>query len=215
MKDSSWTAVAVAATGFAAGALLLGVLRGPGAASLDALPDVDLRALGLTYPSGEVAEGVADVTVISDYQCAYCAALHHDLAWLSARHEVRVRWVHLPQFGGVSREAAAVAICADRQGRFEPMNNLLFALRDSLGRIPWEEFAVRARVGDAAEFTVCIDDDAVHEEIDATAARLRRSGVRATPTVLLNRHLLAGYPGREIVDRLLGEISQSHNQEAR
>ncbi|MDT8370350.1 MAG: thioredoxin domain-containing protein [Longimicrobiales bacterium] len=216
MKGSSWPTVAVvASTGFAAGALLLGALRGPGAASLAALPDVDLRALGLTDPPGEVAEGVADVVVISDYQCAYCATLHEDLAWLSARHEVRVRWVHLPQLGGVSRDAAAAAICADRQGRFDPMNNLLFALRDSLGRIPWEEFAIRARVGDAAEFMACIDDDAVHEEINAIAVRLRRSGVRITPTVVLNRHLLTGYPGREIVDHLLGEISQRREEEIR
>ncbi|MDT8370325.1 MAG: thioredoxin domain-containing protein [Longimicrobiales bacterium] len=213
MKDSSWrTVVAVGSTGFAAGALLLGVLRGPGAASLAALPEVDPRALGLTAPSGEVAEGV---TVISDYQCAYCAALHEDLAWLSLRHEIRVAWVHLPLLGGVSREAAAVSVCAGRQGRFELMNDLLFTLRDSLGRIPWEEFAVRAGVGNLAQFTACVDDDALHEEINATTARLRRSGVRGTPTILIDRHLLTGYPGREIADHLLREISQRQEEKIR
>lgn len=200
---------AATATVVAVAALGLRLATGPGTPGLASLPVVDLGALGVGDTTSVVSgSGRHSVTVLSDYRCRYCADLHYDLKLLASRHGFRVRWVALPLLGGESLEAAIVSECARRVGRFDQVHDRLFAMRDSLGRVPWSRFEPIAGPDALQRYRVCVGDKAPEADIRSIAGRLQEAGLRATPTVLINDRLLGGYPGREVLSALLAEATR-------
>lgn len=132
------------------------------------------------------------VVEFSDYQCPFCARLVKDIEPEFFRRYVdtgRVRWVFrqlpLTAIHPLAPFAGQAAVCADRQGRFQSMQEALFANRSALSEERIAELATAVGLM-PARFQDCLDGpgrDRVLADL-AEASRLRLDG---TPTLLVGR----------------------------
>jgi protein-disulfide isomerase len=138
----------------------------------------------------------------TDFECPYCAALHHRLR---DRGELRVRWVvrHFPVRSSHPRAwaAACAAEAAELQGRFWEMHDSLLADQARL-----EDPQLWAR---ASELGLDLEAFDIARRSEAVAERVRRdfqSGVRAgvvtTPTVFHDGIAHSGDAVSELLERL-------------
>jgi protein-disulfide isomerase len=176
---------------------------------------IDLRRIG--YAEGEMDAPVM-VVEFSDFGCPYCARFAEDTYPQLRREYIdagRVLWVYVPFVMGVFRngaEAAKAGECAGEQDRFGEMKMQIYAGQDEWKTIPdaTELFAAYARelALDETRFASCYREDRRGDRTvthNRTAAAL---GIRATPSFLINGHLVEGSPPveqfREILDGMSG-----------
>jgi protein-disulfide isomerase len=84
--------------------------------------------------------------------------------------------------------AAEAAECAGGQGKFWQMHDLLFEHQDHLKLHQLHDYAERLSL-DRARFTAELDDHVYLQRIREHQESGRDSGVRATPTFFVNRHV--------------------------
>ena len=159
----------------------------------------------------------APVTLVefSDFQCPFCAQVMPTLKRVQQTYgdQVRIVWkdfpltaIHPQAFG-----AAQAGRCAQEQGRFWELHDLLFANQQALQPESLKTHAVAAGL-DAAAFDTCLDSgkhaDAVQAQMDMATAL----GVVSTPTVFVNGRLVSGAQPYDvfakIIDEELGRAAQ-------
>ena len=159
----------------------------------------------------------AAVTLVeySDFQCPFCAQVMPTLKRVQETYGDRVRivWkdfpltaIHPEAFG-----AAQAGQCAQEQGKFWELHDLLFANQRALQPESLKTHAVAAGL-DAAAFDQCLDSgkyaDAVQAEMDTATAL----GVVSTPTVFVNGRLVSGAQPYDafakIIDEELARVAQ-------
>lgn len=158
--------------------------------------------------SGGVSVGPADakITMIefSDFQCPHCRLAHVVLKDVLPRYGNDVRFVFyqyplsnecndsMPSRGHENAcGAAAASICADAQGRFKPMADILFANQDALEKEKLEGYADTAGL-DLDQFRTCLASEETKARIKADVAAGQRAGVVSTPTFLINGRRVQG-----------------------
>lgn len=188
--------------------IALGVLGGAAALyywfkPLDApLPDgVETRYAGI--PQSSTAQGWprlgdpnAPVLVedFSSFACPHCQKLHATrfAALLDeiAAGQVQYVFFPVPHIGSGADDASKAALCAQEQGRFWEMHDVLF---------DWSErFLVRTfdtrRLQKGAEalgldgqaFEACMDSRAAADRVQAVRDEFNQRGLRGTPTIYIN-----------------------------
>jgi protein-disulfide isomerase len=159
-------------------------------------------AANVTPAPGTTSQGPLVVVVFSDYECPACARAHEETKpLLAGRADVRLAPRQFPldsdcnpalkhRMHPGSCDLARVGICAEAQGKLEPMADLLYG--NQAAKRPVEELA-RAAGLDLAKLKACV-------AAPETEARLRsdietgiRIGLRATPTFVVGGRL---YPGQ-------------------
>lgn len=142
------------------------------------------------------AEAPVQIVEFSDFQCPFCASFSETLRKARSKHggRVSVLYRHYPiqEIHPYARTAALAAECAGEQGRFEAYHDGLFAGQDSIGTRAWERFAADAGVADLEAFTRCIRDERLIAKVDADAALAETSGIRLTPSIVINGTLIPG-----------------------
>lgn len=104
-------------------------------------------------------------------------------------------WRHLPLPGHpFALPGARASVCASRAGRFYEMHSLLFHMQDSLGRVQWQDLAVRAGVADTVAFGACLRRTETQSRVDSDLVAGRALRAVATPTLLVNDRLYIGMP---------------------
>ena len=148
----------------------------------------------------------AGVTIIEflDFQCPFCQESAAYLSEIRRRYpkEVSVIYRHFPAHQ-LAMPAAIASLCANEQGAFEAMHDLLFAQMDSIGEKTWTRFATEAGVPDTVRFGACLDEPRMRELVVQDTLAARQLGVHGTPSFLINDLLLAGFHGAKEMDRLL------------
>jgi protein-disulfide isomerase len=145
----------------------------------------------------------------ADFECPYCATFRETLKAVRDRYPTKVAlsYVHYPLPGHRFAEPAArAAECADDQGRFERMHDLLFEQQDKLGLKPWDEFAIDAGVPDLAAFTSCIQSSDPVRRITQGRQLAEQLDVKGTPTLIINGWKLAYPPSMEELDRMVKAV---------
>ena len=151
-----------------------------------AVPAADRPVLG-------PADAPVTVIVFTDFQCPYCARAQATLAELRKRHpeDVRIVFRNLPLgFHKDARELAKIALAADKQGKFWPMHDLIFARRD-LGSAGWKRFAKKLRL-DARNLEKAMKSPEIEQKIAQDEAVAKAFGVNGTPTFFVNGRQLGG-----------------------
>jgi protein-disulfide isomerase len=160
----------------------------------------------------------AAVTIIefSDFQCPFCAQAEQALHEVRQRYprEVAVVYRHFPlKSHPYATQAALASECAASQGRFEPFHDVLFAGQDSIGRVPWEEFARRASVRSVQDFNQCLGAKRFNGLVEEDAAMARSLNLMGTPTIIVNGRILPGTPSaaelKREVKRALGVMASN------
>ena len=164
-------------------------------------------------------QGSADAPVtlveFSDFQCPFCAQVVPTLKRVQQTYgdKVRIVWknfpltaIHPQAFG-----AAQAGRCAQEQGMFWELHDLLFANQQALQPESLKTHALAAGL-DAAAFDACLDSgqhaDSVQAQMDIATAL----GVVSTPTVFVNGRLVSGAQPfdafAKIIDEELERVAQ-------
>ena len=156
-----------------------------------------------------VAPAGHDVTLVLffDYQCSVCRRVHPDIQRLR-QQDGRIRMVYKdwPIFGGVSEQAARVAIAAHWQGRYEAVHDGLMRMPGRLDAAKIRTVALQAGVDwkrlerDMAERKPEIDALLARTQLQAAAL-----GLQGTPSFIIGPYLVPGALDLPDLSRIVGE----------
>ena len=135
------------------------------------------------------------VTEFMDFTCPFCAMVAPAIDSLLSHYpaDVAVVFQHFSLDRPLSLPSAVAAECAERQGKFKPMYQLLFAQQELLGSKDWATFAEEAGIADLAAFEACMELPAnSFPRIDAGRDIGSRRGVTGTPTIYVNGRRFGG-----------------------
>lgn len=163
------------------------------------------------HVSGSAAP-TATVLVFADYQCVGCAAFHQALA--AAKREmsqdVRVVTRHFPlSIHAHAASAANAAECAAEQGRFEQMEDALYAKQDSIGVTAFSAFAIQAGVRDTVRFNKCVKTKKFDAAVERDRLLAKSLSLKGTPTYLVNGLVYFGAPSQAVLMRQLRDAGSS------
>jgi hypothetical protein len=151
------------------------------------------------------------IVEFADFECPACRQLYFSLDSLNREQPglIDVSFRHYPIRGHrFALPALRASECADRQGRFAPMHNVLFEQQDSLGLAPWSWFAHEAGVPDARRFTACMSNRDPIAELQRDTLAAHELHVTGTPLVLIGKRQFTGAPGLTI---LRGIVARAKN----
>jgi len=146
-----------------------------------------------------------------DYRCTYCRSMLPVLRELLAKHkDIRLVMREWPVFGGISVQAAKVALAANWHGRFAPVHAALFELSGGMN-----DTLIRQAVEKAGVDLAQMDRDlsARKAELDTalgdTTVMAHALGFQGTPGFIVGRFKA---PGALTLSQLEDMIAQSAKQ---
>lgn len=132
----------------------------------------------------------APITIVefSDFQCPYCAAAVPQINALLKAYPTQVKLIfkEFPlEIHSQAELAAHAAVAAQRQGKFWPLHDAMFANRDNLTRDNLLLLAKGAGV-DMKRFESDLDSTEVRETVTRDVQDGMQAGVEGTPTLFIN-----------------------------
>jgi len=151
-------------------------------------------AAPIIAPVGGDGPAVVTIVVFSDYRCAPCRRAHPALVRaVAADGRVRVVAKEWPIFGPRSEAAARVALAADRQGRYAPVNDALMREPRALSAPVLRETVRRAGGdGDRLARDLARYGPAIDNQLRTNAVQAQALGLPGTPAYLAGRWLVVG-----------------------
>jgi protein-disulfide isomerase len=162
--------------------------------------------------AGNPSRGSVDapITIVefSDFQCPYCARAIDTIKKVEENYAGKVRLVFrdypLVQIHPSAARAAEAASCANEQGKFWAMHDVLFQHQDKLGEKDLKQNAADLGL-DTAAFDQCLDSGRHGAEWRKDAADAERYGVSSTPAFFINGRLVVGAQPYEAFARVIDE----------
>lgn len=142
-------------------------------------------------------EAEAPVTIVewSDFECPYCKRVLPTLEQILEENPTDVRLVfrHFPLHAihPNAQAAAEAAVCAQDQGAFWELHDLMFEEQDTLGVDDLKDKAERAGI-DAEAFAACMEAEDTPGRVEADRRAGIAVGVNGTPALFVNGRPLAG-----------------------
>ena len=143
-----------------------------------------------TAGAPEIGPKDAPITLVefSDFQCPYCALATPQLREVLKAYPTQVKLIfkQFPlEMHSQAALAAAAAVAAQRQGKFWPMHDALFASRTDLSRPAI--LALASGLGlDVKRFEADLASSAVREAVMKDMEDGNQAGVMSTPTIFID-----------------------------
>jgi predicted DsbA family dithiol-disulfide isomerase len=163
---------------------------------------------------GSPALGPSDapvtLTEFSDFECPYCSRFFLTLKHLKENYgdQLRVVYRQFPIDTHPAAYGAAVAsLCANEQGAFWEIHDLMFREQDQLDIDSLKEKADRLGL-DRASFDACLASDRFQDQIQADMREATSLGVDGTPAIFVNGIPLPGgaVPYQTVVELIDEEL---------
>ncbi len=166
------------------------------AASVDVnLDPYRLEVAAVDAPSKGAADPKITLIEFSDFECPFCGRVNPSLAQVMETYgdsvQVVFRQFPLESIHPNARKAAEAALCAEEQGKFWEMHDLLFAEQKELGVDQLKDKAVRLEL-DTEAFNACLDSGRKTEIVDRDLQAGSAVGVTGTPAMFINGRPLVG-----------------------
>lgn len=145
--------------------------------------------------------GPVTVLEFSDYLCPHCARVHvEDKAIRAANPSLKVERRHFPldqacnplvkrAFHDGSCELSKAALCAEEQGKFEALDDALFA--NQAAKLPLDQVAAKAGV-DVDALRACMDSPGTADRLRADIEQGMALGIRGTPMYVHEGKIVQG-----------------------
>lgn len=154
-------------------------------------------------------DAVLTIIEFSDYQCSYCQRFHVEVLPALKKAYIdtgKVQLIFKDYPLSLHREAMPAAVagrCAAAQGKFWPMNELLFANQGRLEGALYPKLAQTLAL-DMKAFKLCTQDAGLRVAVERDQKQALDLGIDATPGFLIGRmqgeHLLVQRVGKGFVD---------------
>ncbi len=149
--------------------------------------------------SGSPAQGPADakVTMVEfvDFECPFCGRYARDtLPQLRREYGDRIRYVSRQFPLDIHQHAAPAArsaVCADEQGRYWDLHDMLFAHQEALTKRDLAGYARELGL-DMGRYATCLRAPATQAHVERDLADGRRYGVTGTPAFFINGRVIRG-----------------------
>jgi protein-disulfide isomerase len=149
--------------------------------------------------SGSPAQGPQDakVTMVEfvDFECPFCGRYARDtLPQLRRDYGDRIRYVSRQFPLDIHQHAAAAArtaVCADEQGRYWDLHDMLFTHQEDLTKGALAGYARELGL-DMDDYATCVRAPATQARVERDLADGRRYGVTGTPAFFINGRLISG-----------------------
>ncbi len=160
----------------------------------EAQPSAAARVQELIDDDPSMGDGSAPVVMIefSDFQCPFCARFYSDtLPQIEADYietgKVQLVYRDFPiGFHQYAKAAAMAAECADDQGKWRVMHDMIFENQATLSEQNLKQWA--ADIGlDTATFNSCLDSKKYGDEVDNDVSDGSAAGVNGTPTFFVGK----------------------------
>jgi len=161
----------------------------------------DLYAAG----SPEIGAKGAKVKIVEfyDYNCQYCRASFPKVrAFLKANPDVTLVMKDVASFGPDSEAVARIALAAHQQGKFEPLNDALLALKGKATEARALEVAEKLGL-DVAKLKKDAQSADTAEEMKRTRSLADSLNANITPLFVIGHNGISGAP--EDLEAQLGE----------
>ena len=214
-------AVEAATASVAAPAAVTGVAEKTGETRRVVLPEaVKEIPLGEGVPVIGPEDAPVTIVLFEDFQCPFCRTLAGNLQALKSSRpdDVRIAWYNFPMHTDCNAAApkdmhpracaaAAASICAEQQGKFWEMHDVLFFNSAKLSNR--EILSYAAGVGmDMTAYKTCLRDPATGEKLLADARLGAELGVKGTPTFFVNGRRLSGAQPVEVLTAVVDRIKE-------
>jgi protein-disulfide isomerase len=152
----------------------------------------------------------APVTLVefSDFQCSYCQLYVTTLNRIIADYGDMVRLVYRhypnPAIHPEAQKAAEASICAQEQGHFWEMHDLLFQDSNKLKVDDLKAYAAKLGLDEKA-FATCLDSGRYVERLKRDVLDGTRAGVNGTPMLFVNGRPLPGAMPYEEISKIIDE----------
>jgi protein-disulfide isomerase len=150
-----------------------------------------LRATLNNEGAPAVGDENAPITLVefSDFQCPYCRGFVSTLNRLKETHGKQVRIVYrqypIPSLHANAIKAAEASLCANDQGKFWEMHDLMFSEQDKLTVSELKEKAGRLKMN-KSKFDTCMDNGRFVEQVQNDMKEGQLAGVTGTPALFIN-----------------------------
>jgi protein-disulfide isomerase len=157
-------------------------------------PNAPLVNVGSEGPAKGSPQAAVVIVEFSDFECPACKKASVTLGRVAAEYADRVRIVyrHLPlSIHKQAIPAAQASVCADRQGKFWEMHDLLFAAAKGLSDDALRGYASQLGL-DARSFGDCMASKESRAIVLQDQQAANDAGIRSTPTFVINGKLIQG-----------------------
>ena len=133
----------------------------------------------------------APVTVVefSDFQCPFCKQFAPNIHQIEKNFGDKVHIVYrqypIPSLHPFAFKAAEASLCANEQGKFWALHDMMFGEQDRLTVMDLKQKASRLGM-DRKQFDSCLDTGKYTEQVQKDMAEGTRVGITGTPAIFVN-----------------------------